>query len=84
MTPSERLRRERINQLGDQLATILRKPTAAPLLTPRECISSALSLLMPGPASDIMPDGRGPRLIELTLRKMGYKIMPMERADYEQ
>ena len=83
MAPSERLRRTRINELGDQLAAVLRKPTAAPLLTDLECISHALSLFVPGPASLISPDGLGPRLIKLTLQKMHYKIVPMERADYE-
>lgn len=66
----------------DRLMADLRKPTAAPLVTPEECISAALSLFVPGPASLISPEGRGVRLILLTLKKMKFKIVPMERDDY--
>lgn len=69
--------------LIDELYKTLRAPTAAPILTPAEVISAALSLFVPGPANEISPTGRGTRLILLTLKKMGYKIVPMERADYE-
>lgn len=66
----------------DQLATILRKPTAGPLVTPEEVIAVALSAFVPGPADLISPTGRGVRIIMLLLKKMGYKIVPMEREDY--
>lgn len=57
-------------------------PTASPLVTPEEVISIALSTFVPGPAELISPEGRGVQTIMLTLKKMGLKIVPMERADY--
>ncbi len=59
------------------------KPTASPMVTPAECISIALSTFVPGPADLISPEGRGVETILLTLKKMGFKIVPMERADYD-
>jgi hypothetical protein len=67
----------------DELMRKMRGPTAAPLLPVKDVISAALSLFVPGPASVIDPDGTGVRLILRTLQKVGYKIVPMERADYE-
>jgi hypothetical protein len=71
-------------QLFDHLATVWRKPTAEPLITPAEVISAALSMFVPGPASVISPTGLGPSLILLALKKMGFKIVAMEREDYEE
>jgi hypothetical protein len=67
----------------DQLVPILRKPRAAPLLTPPEVISAAISLFVPGPADLISPTGRCVSTIMLALEKMGYEIVPMEREDHE-
>ncbi|WP_375782890.1 hypothetical protein ACE10Z_23540 [Bradyrhizobium sp. Pha-3] len=69
--------------LIDRVAPFLRKPSAAPLLTPAEVISAALSLFVPGPARMISPSGLGVRLILLALDKTGYKIVPMEREDHD-
>jgi hypothetical protein len=66
----------------DRLMAELRKPTAGPMVTPEECISAALSLFVPGPADLISPDGRGVRLILLTLDKMNFKIVPKARDDF--
>lgn len=59
------------------------KPTASPLVTPAECISIAMSTFVSGPPCLISPDGHGVSVILLTLKKMGFKIVPMERADYD-
>jgi hypothetical protein len=67
----------------DRLALIMRKPRAEPLVTPEEVIAVALSAFVPGPADLISPTGRGVRTIMLLLKKMGYKIVPMEREDYD-
>ena len=49
-------------------------------LTPRRCIEFALYMWVPGPTWKIMKIADA---IELALRKMGFKIVPMERADYD-
>lgn len=69
--------------LIDQIAPFLRKPSAAPLLTPAEVISAALSLFVPGPARLISPTGIGVKMILLALDKTGYKIVPAEREDHD-
>jgi len=53
------------------------------LMTPEDCIAMALSTFVPGPSWKISPSGKGVRVIMLTLKKMGFKIVPMEREDYE-
>lgn len=77
------MRLTRHQRLLDRLAPILREPTAAPLVTPAEVISAALSMFVPGPAWLVSPTGLGPSLILLALKKMNYKIVPMERQDYD-
>lgn len=67
----------------DRLPLSLREPAASSKVTPQECISIALSTFVPGPADLISPEGRGVETILLTLKKMGFKIEPMERADYD-
>lgn len=43
------------------------------------CLYFALMLMFGGPAWKII---KARTVIKLTLRKMGFKIVPMERADY--
>lgn len=62
--------------LIDELTALMRKPTAAPLLKPKEAISIALSAMLPGPAILISPDGPLVRLILQALKLSGYKIEP--------
>ena len=49
-------------------------------LTPRRCIEFALFMWFPGPTWKIVKVADA---IELALKKMGFKIVPMEREDYE-
>lgn len=53
------------------------------LITPSDVISVALSSFVPGPAYLISPTGYGVTLILKLLKKTGFKIVPMERGDYE-
>lgn len=67
----------------DRMPLSLRDPSASSKTTPAECISIALSTFVPGPAELISPEGHGVSVILLTLKKMGFKIVPMERADFD-
>jgi hypothetical protein len=69
-----------IDHIASRLA---REPTAAPLVTPAEVISAALSMFVPGPASVISPTGLGPALILRALDKMGFKVVAKTREDFE-
>lgn len=60
----------------DELTTLMRKPSAAPLIRPKEAISVALSLAQPGPARMISPDGPMVHMVLLSLKLAGYKIEP--------
>lgn len=68
----------------DELTALMRKPSAAPLLRPREAITAALSMMIPGPALMISPNGPLVSMILFALSRTGWKIVPMERSDYEQ
>lgn len=51
-------------------------------ITPQRCIVFSLRLMFAG----LVPSGtifKAAELIELTLKKMGFKIVPMERADFD-
>ncbi len=52
-------------------------------ITPQRCIVFALRLMFGGLVSS-RTFIKAAELIELTLKKMGFKIVPMERADYDQ
>ncbi len=65
----------------DQLATILRKPSAAPLVTPAEAIAIALSTVRYSPGDLLDPDGRVVQLVLRSIREAGWKIVPAERGD---
>jgi hypothetical protein len=56
---------------------------AEPFLSPKDAIAAALSTFVPGPADLISPEGRGVRVILLTLQKCGLKIVAMEREDFK-
>lgn len=51
-------------------------------ITPKACIVFVLRLMFAGlaPSGTIL---KAAEMIELTLKKMGFKIVPMERADYD-
>lgn len=65
----------------DQLATILRKPTAAPTITPAEIIAVTLSTTqwVPGRLRD--PDDLVVVSIIEMLAQGGYSIVPTTRED---
>jgi hypothetical protein len=69
----------------DDIAKVLRKPRASPLLEPREVISCALNYAMQYEfwKRQITDTSLVVRAVEEALRSEGYKIVPMERADYE-
>lgn len=67
----------------DPPATLLRKPTAAPTIRPAECIAVALTCAQWKPGRIVDPDGEVVRLVLKSLRKEGWKIVEMERGDYE-
>jgi hypothetical protein len=50
-------------------------------LTPERCIEFALMMIFGGPSWKIV---KASKVISLVLKKMGFKIVPMERGDYEQ
>lgn len=68
----------------DPPATLLRKPTAAPTVSPRECIALALTCSQWKPGRIVDPDGDIVNLVLSSLKREGWKIVPMERGDYEQ
>jgi len=50
-------------------------------LTPERIIEFVLVVTMGGPSWKIV---KAASVLTLTLKKMGFKIVPMEREDYEQ
>lgn len=60
----------------DSLATLIRKPTAAPLVTPAEAIAIALSIVRWSPGDLQDPDGRVVQLVLKALKDAGWKIEP--------
>jgi len=67
----------------DPPATLLRKPTAAPTVSPSECIALALTASEWKPGHIMDPDGDVVQLVLRALKREGWKIVPMERGDYE-
>lgn len=67
----------------DPPATLLRKPSAAPVITPQECIALALTAAQWKPGRIMDPNGEVVQLVMKSLRYEGYKIVPMERGDYD-
>lgn len=67
----------------DPPSTLLRKPTAAPTVMPAECIALALTASEWKPGHIMDPDGTVVQLVLQSLRHEGWKIVPMERGDYE-
>jgi hypothetical protein len=67
----------------DPPAALLRKPTAAPIIMPAECIALALTAAQWSAGRIMDPNGDVVQLVLKSLRHEGYKIVPMERADYE-
>lgn len=61
----------------DQIATILRKPTAAPLATPAEAVAIALSMIPYRWSGRLLSEDSPPvRLVLKALEQAGYKIAP--------
>ena len=67
----------------DPPATLLRKPSAAPTVTARECIALALTCSQWKPGRIVDPDGDIVSLVLKSLDREGWKIVEMERGDYE-
>lgn len=67
----------------DPPASLLRKPTAAPTVTPAECVALALTCSQWKPGRIMDPDGDVVQLVLRSLKREGWKIVPMERADHE-
>lgn len=62
----------------DPPATLLRKPTAAPTLRPRECIAIALTSAQWKPGNIVDPDGEIVDLIMRSLEREGWEHTPIE------
>jgi hypothetical protein len=62
--------------LIDHLATVLRKPSAAPLVKPSEAIAIALSSAQWSPGRLQDPDGNVVRLVLKAIHDAGWKIEP--------
>jgi hypothetical protein len=67
----------------DPPATLLRKPTAAPTVTPAECIAVALTASEWKPGNIMDPEGNVVQLVLKSLKREGWKIVPMEKGDYD-
>jgi len=62
--------------LIDMLEAFKRQPTDRPWLEKNVAISMALSMMVPGPAGLIHPNGLLVRLILIALERTGWKIVP--------
>jgi hypothetical protein len=60
----------------DDLAATLRRPSARPLVDPAEAIAIGLSMVQPGSARLVSPDGAPVRMVQLALKLAGWKIEP--------
>jgi hypothetical protein len=60
----------------DRLATLIRKPQAAPLVTPAEAIAIALSVVRWAPGELQDPEGLVVTLVLKALKDAGWKIEP--------
>lgn len=69
-------KRTRKQLVIDDLAKVLRKPCAEPLVKPAEAIAIGLSMVQPGPARFVSPDGPLVRQALLALHLAGWKIEP--------
>lgn len=67
----------------DPPSSLLRKPTAENTVTPAECIALALTASEWKPGHIMDPDGDVVQLVLKSLRHEGWKIVPMERGDYD-
>lgn len=67
----------------DPPATFQRKPTAAPVVRPEECIAMALTVSQWKPGGMIDPDGTVVKLVMGALDREGWEIRPKERSDHE-
>lgn len=72
MTPARR------GMFVDPPATFLRKPSAAPTITPAECIAVALTVSECKPGRIMDPNGDVVQLMLKSLRSQGYSIAPTE------
>lgn len=72
--------------LMERLATVFRKPTAAPLLDPQEAIACGLNYAMQFEfwKHEISPESLVVKAVMMAIDLEGYVIKPKERADYEQ
>lgn len=79
------MKREPAELLIDRVGAALRRPTAGPLLEPNEIIACALVYAMQFEfwRREINETSMVVHAIEEALRRGGYKIVPMERSDYE-
>lgn len=67
----------------DPPATLLRKPSAAPTVTPAECIALSLTCAQWKPGRIMDPHGDVVQLVLRSLKREGWKIVPMEREDFD-
>lgn len=65
----------------DPPATLLRKPSAAPTITPEECIAVALTAAQWKPGNIIDPDREVVQLCLRSLKREGWRIAPIEAKD---
>ena len=59
-------------------STLLRKPTAAPIITPEECVAVALTAAQWKPGNIMDPDGEVVRLVMHSLKREGWEVRPIE------
>ena len=67
----------------DDLATILRKPTAAPTITPAELIAVTLSTTQWVPGRFLDPDDVVVQSILKMLKEAGYAIVPATKEELD-
>jgi hypothetical protein len=67
----------------DDLATILRKPTAAPTISPAELIAVTLSTTQWVPGRFLDPDDVVVQSILQMLKEGGYAIVPATKEDFD-
>ena len=72
-------------KLMERLATVFRKPRAAPLLDPEEAIACGLNYAMTFKfwEREISPDTMVVKAVTMSLDLEGYAIKPKERADFD-
>lgn len=72
-------------QLMERLATVFRKPRAAPLLDPEEAIACGLNYAMQFEfwKHEIAPNSTVVKAVMMALDLEGYAVKPKERADFD-